>query len=86
MQNDLIIRVLFSEKEKNLLFRRFVHYIQRQNSNFTEDFPELLGDIDNSLLSFSVEAFDKKPDAVNFWMGDQRAITSSKLFFLVIKV
>lgn len=55
-----------------------IHYIQKQNSNFTDDFSELCSDIDISLLSFSAEAFNKQPDAVNFWMGDDRAITSSK--------
>lgn len=55
-----------------------IHYIQKQNSNFTEDFSELCNDIDVSLLSFSAEAFNKQPDAVNFWMGDERAVTSSK--------
>lgn len=55
-----------------------VHYIQKQNSNFTDDFSELCSDIDISLLGFSAEAFNKQPDAVNFWMGDERAITSSK--------
>lgn len=53
-----------------------VHYIQKQNSNFTDDFSELCSDIDISLLGFSAEAFNKQPDAVNFWMGDERAITS----------
>lgn len=57
-----------------------IHYIQKQNSNFTDDFRELCNDIDVSLLSFSAEAFNKEPDAVNFWMGDERAVTSSKLF------
>lgn len=56
-----------------------IHYIQKQNSNFTDDFSELCNDIDVSLLSFSAEAFNKQPDAVNFWMGDERAITSSKV-------
>lgn len=56
-----------------------IHYIQKQNSNFTDDFSELCNDIDVSLLSFSAEAFNKEPDAVNFWMGDERAITSSKV-------
>jgi jumonji domain-containing protein 7 len=54
----------------------FVHYIQRQNSNLTEDFPELISDINTSTLDFAREAFNKEPDAVNFWMGDERAITS----------
>lgn len=57
-----------------------IHYIQKQNSNFTDDFRELCNDIDISLLSFSAEAFNKQPDAVNFWMGDERAVTSSKCY------
>lgn len=57
-----------------------IHYIQKQNSNFTDDFSELCGDIDVSLLGFSAEAFNKQPDAVNFWMGDERAVTSSNVF------
>lgn len=57
---------------------RNIHYIQKQNSNFTDDFAELCNDINVELLSFSAEAFNKNPDAVNFWMGDERAITSSK--------
>lgn len=63
-----------------VLFSGFVHYIQKQNSNLTEDFSELLDDIDCSLLDFAKEAFGKEPDATNFWMGDERAITSSKFF------
>lgn len=55
-----------------------VHYIQKQNSNLIEDFPELHGDVDESTLAFASEAFNKRPDAVNFWMGDKRAITSSE--------
>ncbi|XP_037934009.1 bifunctional peptidase and (3S)-lysyl hydroxylase Jmjd7 [Teleopsis dalmanni] len=52
-----------------------VYYIQKQNSNFFE-FPEIADDIDISCLSFATECFNKPPDAVNFWMGDERAITS----------
>jgi peptidyl-lysine (3S)-dioxygenase / protease len=51
-------------------------YIQKQNSNLTDDFPELMEDLDSSLINFAKEAFDKEPDAVNFWMGDTRAVTS----------
>ena len=40
------------------------------------DFPELMDDIDFSILDFAREAFGKEPDAVNFWMGDSRAVTS----------
>lgn len=53
-----------------------VHYIQKQNSNFSEDFPELAGDIVPSDLDFAQQCFNKPPDAVNFWLGDERAITS----------
>ncbi|CAO1383860.1 unnamed protein product [Diamesa serratosioi] len=54
----------------------YVHYIQQQNSNLTEEFPELIEDLDSNLLSFAKEAFNKEPDAINFWMGDCRAVTS----------
>ncbi|KAH8307485.1 hypothetical protein KR044_013056 [Drosophila immigrans] len=53
-----------------------VHYIQKQNSNFTEDFPELADDIVVDDLKFAQECFNKPSDAVNFWLGDERAITS----------
>lgn len=53
-----------------------VYYIQKQNSNLLEDFPELLSDIDMRTLKFAFEAFNKHPDAINFWMGDRRAVTS----------
>ncbi|XP_035916277.1 bifunctional peptidase and (3S)-lysyl hydroxylase Jmjd7 isoform X1 [Anopheles stephensi] len=53
-----------------------IPYIQRQNSNLTEDFQELWMDVNESSLDFASEAFNKKPDAINFWMGDERAITS----------
>uniref|UniRef100_A0A336KNJ7 CSON013302 protein n=3 Tax=Culicoides sonorensis TaxID=179676 RepID=A0A336KNJ7_CULSO len=53
-----------------------VNYIQTQNNNLIHDFPELLADIDDSMLNFAKEAFNKSPDAANFWMGDERAVTS----------
>ncbi|CAH2237643.1 jg11323 [Pararge aegeria aegeria] len=52
-----------------------IPYIQRQNSNLTEDFSELMRDVESD-VSFASQAFNKKPDAVNFWMGDDRAVTS----------
>jgi len=52
-----------------------VFYIQKQNSNLTEEFVELMVDVDEE-ISWASEAFNKKPDAVNFWMGDSRAVTS----------
>lgn len=53
-----------------------MHYVQKQNSNLTEEFPELVEDLDLTLLNFAKLAFNKEPDAINFWMGDSRAITS----------
>ncbi|ALC44869.1 CG10133 [Drosophila busckii] len=53
-----------------------VHYIQKQNSNFSLDFPELAEDILPTDLNFAQQCFAKDPDAVNFWLGDERAITS----------
>jgi peptidyl-lysine (3S)-dioxygenase / protease len=53
-----------------------IPYIQRQNSNLTEDFGELLLDVEKH-VPFASKAFNKLPDAVNFWMGDERAVTSS---------
>ena len=62
----------------------YVHYIQQQNSNLTEEFPELIDDLDCNLLSFAKEAFNKEPDAINFWMGDCRAVTSSKFIISIL--
>ena len=56
------------------------HYVQKQNSNLTDEFGKLFDDI--SELDWASEAFGKKPDAINFWMGDQRCVTSSELFNL----
>lgn len=52
-----------------------IYYVQKQNSNFTEEFPEILQDASSEVSWFS-EALGKEPDAVNFWMGDERAVTS----------
>ncbi|KAJ8710111.1 hypothetical protein PYW07_009477 [Mythimna separata] len=53
----------------------YIQYIQKQNSNLTVDYPELLPDV-LADIPFASEAFNKEPDAVNFWMGDERAVTS----------
>ncbi|KAK3923396.1 Bifunctional peptidase and (3S)-lysyl hydroxylase Jmjd7 [Frankliniella fusca] len=52
-----------------------VYYLQRQNSNLTEELPELLQDMERH-LPWATEVFGSAPDAVNFWAGDQRAVTS----------
>lgn len=63
-----------------------VYYIQKQNSNLIEDLPELHEDIDINTLLFASDAFNKTPDAVNFWMGDKRAITSSEFSVMQVDV
>ncbi|KAB0797583.1 hypothetical protein PPYR_06652 [Photinus pyralis] len=55
--------------------KNFVCYIQKQNSNLLEDFKELINDVDIE-LKWAKDIFAKSPDAVNFWMGDERAVTS----------
>lgn len=52
-----------------------VFYIQKQNSNFTDEFKEIIGDVEPDIC-WGTEAFGSLPDAVNFWMGDTRAVTS----------
>ncbi|XP_065195925.1 bifunctional peptidase and (3S)-lysyl hydroxylase Jmjd7-like [Sycon ciliatum] len=50
-------------------------YLQRQNSNFMEDFAELWKDTDLD-IAWASKAFGAQPDAVNLWIGDERAVTS----------
>jgi len=72
--------------EREMLFSEFldvmeqpdkqkgVFYIQKQNSNLVEEFPEFLEQVPE--LCWASQAFGKKPDAINFWLGDERAVTS----------
>ncbi|EFA03195.2 bifunctional peptidase and (3S)-lysyl hydroxylase JMJD7 [Tribolium castaneum] len=62
-------------KKMDDVSKQYICYIQKQNSNLTEDFSELMCDV-QSEIPWASKAFDKTPDAVNFWMGDARAITS----------
>lgn len=55
--------------------KKGIFYIQKQNSNLTEEFSELLPDVD-SHIDWASDAFGKAVDAANFWMGDERAVTS----------
>ncbi|XP_062823239.1 uncharacterized protein LOC100562400 [Anolis carolinensis] len=52
-----------------------VFYVQKQCSNLTEEFPELMDDLEPEIPWMS-EALGKKPDAVNFWLGESAAVTS----------
>ncbi|MEE6492517.1 hypothetical protein FKM82_016597 [Ascaphus truei] len=74
-------------EERNMHFTHFldivekktkppgVFYIQKQCSNLTEEFPELMGDVESHIPWMS-EALGKTPDAVNFWLGESAAVTS----------
>ena len=55
-----------------------VHYVQKQNSNLSDEFSILAED--TAELEWASSAFGKTPDAVNFWIGDSRAVTTSKKF------
>ncbi|KAL5007907.1 hypothetical protein ScPMuIL_016713 [Solemya velum] len=50
-------------------------YIQKQNSNLTDEFASLLADAEQD-LDWGNEAFGELSHAVNFWMGESKAITS----------
>ncbi|KAK3270218.1 hypothetical protein CYMTET_21374 [Cymbomonas tetramitiformis] len=52
-----------------------VPYVQHQNGSFISEFSELLEDADEE-LSWASEALALQPDAVNIWIGDERAVTS----------
>ncbi|KAK7098131.1 bifunctional peptidase and (3S)-lysyl hydroxylase JMJD7-like isoform X2 [Littorina saxatilis] len=52
-----------------------VFYVQKQNSNLTEEFQTVMGDVE-TLSAWGTQVFGKAPDAVNMWIGDGRAVTS----------
>ncbi|KAJ8029515.1 JmjC domain-containing protein 7 [Holothuria leucospilota] len=74
-------------EERKIKFEEFVHllehqnnkdgifYIQQQDSNLIREFPELLCDVDPE-ISWASEALNKKPDAVNLWIGSQESVSS----------
>uniref|UniRef100_A0A6B2LBV2 JmjC domain-containing protein n=1 Tax=Arcella intermedia TaxID=1963864 RepID=A0A6B2LBV2_9EUKA len=54
-----------------------VYYIQKQNDNFRTEFEgPLWKDVINNVELFGSRVFDSSPDAVNFWMGDDKAVSS----------
>lgn len=52
-----------------------VYYVQKQCSNLLLELPELTSDLDTHIDWMST-ALGKEPDAVNFWLGEQAAVTS----------
>ena len=75
LEKEMLMEDFLSELDRPTEKR--VYYIKKQNSNLTEEFPELVSDC-VAELTWASEVFGCKPDAINFWMGDERAITSSK--------
>eukprot|EP00898_Chlorokybus_atmophyticus_P008024 jgi/Chlat1/8222/Chrsp76S00616 len=52
-----------------------VPYVQHQNGSFTQEFAQLREDVDDS-IEWAQAALGCEPDAVNMWVGDERAVTS----------
>jgi len=50
-----------------------IYYCQHQNSSFTSQFSSLHKDI--RPISFAVQAFAAQPDAINFWMGNEKSLS-----------
>lgn len=46
-----------------------------QNDSLRDEFPELYEDVP-AFLELGKEAFGNEPDAVNIWIGDERAVSS----------
>lgn len=55
--------------------RRGVFYVQKQCSNLLDELPELTDDVEPH-ISWMSTALGKRPDAVNFWLGEASAVTS----------
>ena len=69
MQMNEFLNVAQSNDQNN------VYYIQKQNSNMLSEFQELLCDIELE-IPWASAALNKSPDAINFWMGQGKAVTS----------
>ena len=52
-----------------------IPYLQHQNSNLTEELPSLLDDVERE-LPWAAAAMGEPPEAVNLWIGDERAATT----------
>jgi len=52
-----------------------VKYAQTQNDNLRNEYDDLFADVPAS-ISFARIALDREPDAVNFWLGNSRSVTS----------
>jgi jumonji domain-containing protein 7 len=54
-----------------------VYYLQHQNDSFRKEFASVLEqDLDKTVEEFGTALFGCAPDAINFWAGDSRAVSS----------
>ena len=51
------------------------YYLQSQNDNMHSEYSALLEDVPEE-IDFASIALGRKPDAVNFWLGNSKSITS----------
>ncbi|CZT19783.1 related to phospholipase [Ramularia collo-cygni] len=54
---------------------RNVKYAQPQNDSLRTEYSALFGDVPPD-IAFASEGLDQEPDAVNFWLGNDRSTTS----------
>ncbi|KAJ3394141.1 JmjC domain-containing protein 7 [Lobulomyces angularis] len=75
--NDAIEKFSNAKKDVLIYDDKISYYIQSQNDNLQSDFKLLFetGDVPKEIF-WASEVFDKKPDACNFWLGDNKAKTS----------
>jgi len=60
---------------KELLLKKGVHYLSLQDDNLRTEHPQLASDVPSSVTWFE-EALGCAPDAVNLWVGDERAMSA----------
>jgi len=65
----------YVQKSDSPNFNGPVKYAQTQNDNLRNEYEELFADVPSE-MSFARIALEKQPDAVNFWLGNSRSVTS----------
>uniref|UniRef100_A0A3Q2QAS3 Bifunctional peptidase and (3S)-lysyl hydroxylase JMJD7 n=1 Tax=Fundulus heteroclitus TaxID=8078 RepID=A0A3Q2QAS3_FUNHE len=70
MSFSAVLDIIEGMVQKNGVF-----YVQKQCSNLLQELPELVDDLEPHVPWMST-ALGKSPDAVNFWLGEAKAITS----------
>jgi jumonji domain-containing protein 7 len=64
------------------------YYVQSQNNNMQDEFKFLLQDVPSS-FEWAESVLECKPDAINFWLGDSKSLTTlhkdqyENLYFVV---